>query len=448
MTTPPLSPLSGNLSECRVAVLGAGVEGISTHAFLTRHSINAQLLDDRVGEPITELERFNVVVRSPGVSLHHPALKQYQGELTSAYELFMQWCPSSCVIGITGTKGKGSTTTYLEQILTTAGHTVHVRGNIGRAFFEEYELIGIDDIVILELSSFQLWNARLAPATGVVLPFAPDHLDVHHDLNEYYAAKAQLWRADGMQRLYVRREQEPEMLDLIREVDERSITWCGTPWQTDDAVRIEDKVMYFHGDPLISLQDVPVRLPVDHTNAATALLVADQYGITREQARSALQRLAPLPMRMERIGEDSHGRVFWNNSYATLPTATIATLDGFDGDDRVLLILGGRNKGLTFDQLAVAIATSPATIDIALIGESAAEIDQALHRAGIPSSYRIHAHTLERVIADIVPNTPEHTHVVLAPACASFDQFSNVKHRGERFNALVAEYIAASGQAA
>ena len=181
----------------RLGILGYGLEGRSLAQFLGDRKVrDLQIFDEHSTEypDFTEALDRDVLLRSPGVSPHHPKLQTFAGKVLGTLELFLSLCPTKKIIGITGTKGKGTTATLLKNIFGEANDVCHLVGNIGTPFFDELPKMRSRDFVVAELSSFQLWDTELSPQIAVILGISPAHLDKHLDFEEYLEAKTNIFR--------------------------------------------------------------------------------------------------------------------------------------------------------------------------------------------------------------------------------------------------------------
>jgi len=436
-----------DLARQRILVLGLGISGRSAANFCARHGATVVAADQRPAEAIAELETldagievrcedtfpdpadFDLVVPSPGV----PA-ERYRGRarrVMGDVELASRFLAVP-VIAITGTNGKSTTTVLAEAMLRAAGFRARAAGNLGAPALD---LVGAAiDVAVLEVSSFQLETTiSFRPKVAVVLNITPDHLDRHGDLTGYVAAKARIVARQQASDHAVLNFDDPLVRGLATETKARI-----RPFGTSRA--LPSGAWLDAGAIVVSRESGPdTRIPLDgmrlagrHNveNAMAALLAVTAVGADPGRAAIALNEFNGLPHRCEIVA--TWGRVtFINDSKATNVGAAVRALGAFDGP--VIWIGGGRDKGLDFSDLAdVAGERMRAAV---LIGETAAKIAACL----APHTAVHRAETIEDAVAVAARLARPDDTVLLAPACASQDQFRDYAERGERFRAAVAQ---------
>ena len=459
-----------------IGLAGCGVEGLETLKYLRRHGVSDVRIFDRAlsaqrrsgellpadiaGLPLfgddawlAELPRCPTVFRSPGVRPDHPALEAARAAgvtVISATNWFLKHCLGT-VVGITGTVGKGTTATLTHEALTAAGLPSHLAGNIGLNPLAFLDDVRPREVVVLELSSFQLMDLGPAkPKVAVVLRTSEDHLDWHIDIAEYYRAKSGLLApdgrlADGQRQTIIYCADAPGSRAVIENAlgsgipEALGVSRKG-PVRAGVGMRA-GQVFRFGSESEQRLEPLErLHLPggFNLENAAAAFLAAESLGADRRCALEALAAFKGLPHRLERVGT-VRGIVCYNDSYATRPDATLAAIGAFDVP--LALILGGSEKNADFRALAEAVCRHPSLRAIELIGATAGrlrtEIADAAQRIGrTPPSCTVHPGLAEAFRAGL--GAVEHGGAVLmSPACASFGLFPNYKVRGERFKALV-----------
>lgn len=360
----------------------------------------------------------DVVVVNPAVRPGHPLLataQQTGAELTSEIELFLEACPAT-VAAVTGSNGKSTTATMLAECLRRSGRRVWLGGNLGGSLLANVPDMRRDDIVVLELSSFQLhWlrtDGRPIADVGVVTNCTPNHLDWHSSWSSYTAAKRRLVagpRAAGRV--------------ALNEVDPEVRTWLAS-------VAAERRIPPRDESALPML-----RVPGAHNrlNAELAVRAAIALGGAEEASLAALEEFAGLEHRMEFVGE-KFGRRFYNDSKATTPQAALAALHSVGGP--VWLLLGGVDKGGRFDELLQAAAALAR--GVACYGEAGPALAELLgaQRSACPVGC---VNTLVQAAQWCWRQSEPGDAITLSPACASFDQFRNYEHRGRAFRELVAQ---------
>jgi UDP-N-acetylmuramoylalanine-D-glutamate ligase len=425
----------------RIAILGFGIEGKSLLRFLPKSPAYKQselwILDKRpipkeeipAGKNIhlqtgkdylKNLDRFDALFRSPGIPYLTQEIQDAKKAGTlipSATKLFfgnMRLFPTGkkrpILIGVTGTKGKGTTCTLLAHILKTAGKKVVLAGNIGKPMLDVLPQAKRADYVVLELSSFQLQDIAESPHIAVVLDIFPDHLDAHKSLEEYFEAKSNIARF-----------QSPA-----------------------------DRVFYFSNNPLSKRIAAPGKgrkiavTPSEESlkkNFEMASAVARSLMIPQKTIDRAIASFKGLEHRLQLVRK-LHGVRFYNDSAATNPEAAAAAVRTFK--EPLILIAGGKDKGLDYTSLAETLNASDNLATVILFGENREKIAQAIEVGN--KKYEIRktktlkeAFKLAHAAAESLVISYKSLVVLFSPAAASFDQFKNYKERGETFTTLVKE---------
>jgi UDP-N-acetylmuramoylalanine--D-glutamate ligase len=431
-------------------IVGLGKTGMSCARFFARKNIAFTVQDSNpTNERLAELQRvapgatFSVldgvalcqadeIILSPGVPLSTPAiaLAQQAGvPITGDVGIFLKQMTQP-VIAITGSNGKSTVTALVGEILTAAGMQVGVGGNIGTPCLE---LDQDSDVFVLELSSYQL---EVIDDGGfhiaVVLNLSPDHLDRYPSVVDYYQAKDRIYR--GATTALLNRQS-----GVSADIDALSLRvsfGSDAPSKASDYGMVEEdgSLTLMQGDDvLIAADDLGIKGRHNAVNALVALAIADQLGVARQTSLSMLRLYSGLPHRGELVGcfKDVE---FINDSKATNIGATGAAVEGLaDAKRDLVLILGGVGKGADFTLLRDVITKHVSRAY--LFGQDAGLIAAAIEE-GVPCER--HA-GLRDVIGAIALNLPDHGCVLFAPACASFDQFSDFEHRGDEFKRLVRE---------
>ena len=399
------------------------------------------------------VDRVDAVVVSPGVPLERPRLEDARRRgvpVLAEVELAFPFLDGP-VVAVTGSNGKSTTTALAGAMLREAGFEVAVCGNIGPPLSAQVDPARLGEraagparVFVVELSSFQLLGVhRFRPRAAAFLNLAPDHLDRHGGLEAYAAAKRRIFENQEAADTAVVNADDPVTRDTAVRSRKRLFSRRGPVpdgcWLAGDRVVERDGAGGgAHETELFRTADSP--LPGAHNleNAMAAALLARALDATPDHCRRALAAFRGLPHRMERVAE-AGGVAWFDDSKGTNPAATLGCLQDFE-DGSVHLILGGRNKGSDFAELAPAVARKARRVY--LVGEAAAEIETALAKAGggVPAS---RSGTLQRAVAEAALRARPGEAVLLSPACASFDQFRDFNHRGDVFQRLVRETVGA-----
>jgi len=334
-------------------------------------------------------------------------------------------------VAVTGTNGKTTTTELLGAIYRAAVEPVAVAGNVGTPLSSLTGEMEAGATVVCECSSFQLEDAiAFAPECAVFLNLAPDHLDRHPTDEEYLEAKLRVFAKQGNDDVAVFNGDEPALANRDLGGCARRVRFC-TGTDPDCEVSLAQGTIFHDGEPLLAASELQLAGEHNLGNAMAAAAAALAMGVDREAVREGLRTFAGLPHRLEHV-TDRGGVRFYNDSKATNVSAAAAALASFEGG--VHAILGGRPKGEPFDGLASPVREHCAAWY--LIGEAAEEIATVLDGVRVP----LHrCGSLEAAVTAAASAAQPGEVVLLSPACASFDAFSDFEQRGEAFRAAVEE---------
>lgn len=451
------------LAGKKLAVIGAGREGAALTRWLLAKGNQVTVCDTRSArllEPVhaelskagaswrlgqgylEKLTDFDVIFRSPGVPFLTPQLQAAAKagvELTSQTKLFFARCPA-LIIGVSGTKGKGTTAGLLTAILKKAGQPVHLGGNIGTPPIEFLDSLAVNDLVVLELSSFQLQDLTASPHIGILTNLTLDHLEYHRDEAEYHRAKHSLLT-----------HQQAGDYAILNADDDGSQELTGLGQGT--------KLQFSHHHPVaagafVEQEKVTIKLPEGQTtvcsvadipipgrhnldNVLAASLAATLLNVPPGRIAKAIRGFHGLPYHLEFIGE-KNGVRFYNDSYATNQTAAIPAVESFN--QPTVLIVGGHDKKLDYGELAETIVRHPvkALVLIKPVGQQiAAAVAQAAARAGRPAPTQHFITAKEEIVPAAVGLAEPGDVVLLSPAAASFGLFKGYKDRGAYFTEQV-----------
>jgi UDP-N-acetylmuramoylalanine--D-glutamate ligase len=364
----------------------------------------------RLGEHrLEDFVHTDLVVTSPAIPPHSQflrAARQAQVPITTEIQLFIERCPAR-ILAVTGTKGKSTTTAMLGRMLATR-HTTHVGGNIGKPLVLELPNIKKTDLVVLEISSFMLEYLRAmewSPHVAVVTMLAVDHVEWHGSAEAYIDAK----------KLIVR-HQRPGDYAVLAE---------STPHTDELAQTTRAKVVRFNATG----RRFDLLVPGEHNqfNSQAAFTAASIFGVTWQEAQDALKDFRGLPHRLQLVHEESGIRYF-NDSIATVPQAAIAALESFP-PNRVLQIVGGYDKGLSFTEMCIALSHRAKAV--LCIGKTGPKIGDLVRRAPGPAVHQ--CENLEAAMKLAKELAAPGDVVLLSTGCASYDQFANFEHRGRQF---------------
>jgi UDP-N-acetylmuramoylalanine--D-glutamate ligase len=432
------------LTPSNALVVGLGVTGRAVGRALVRRGAIVHAVEDRpqdahrryadeVGVTLTEapdeaalralLGEVELLLPSPGVPDRHPvfALAAAAGvPIRSEFDLAAEW-DDRPVVAVTGTNGKTTVTHLTADMLRRDGRVVAEAGNVATPLVEAIDDPAVE-VFVVEASSFRLGHtAHWAPEVAAWLNFAPDHLDVHADLAHYEAAKARIWADQGSDDVAVVNADDPVVAAHRGRARRRTFGFSG-----EESATVRDGRLVVDDHPLIAVADLRRGLHHDQANALAAALMAGAVGAGDDAVTAALISFDGLPHRVQLVGE--RGGVGWyDDSKATTPHATRAAVEAFAS---VVLIAGGRNKGIDLRDLLGAEDTVRAVV---AIGEAADDVVGAV--GGRVAVERAGSMAEAVAVADALAHPGDV--VVLSPGCASFDWYSSYAERGDDFARLV-----------
>ncbi len=446
------------LQHKSVAVIGIGVSNTPLIRRLLDAGVDVTACDKRTREDLGDLGRElaekgckfclgadyldhltqDVIFRTPGLHPHVPQLLaavERGAELTSEMEVFFQVCPCP-IIAVTGSDGKTTTTTIIAELLKAAGHTVHVGGNIGQPLLCEADTMAPTDYAVLELSSFQLMTMQDSPHIAVVTNLAPNHLDVHKDMEEYVSAKENIFRHQKTGDIAVfNADNDITAAQAARAVGEVRHFSRDTV-EEGVFLRGEDIVVRRGGVERVVMAKSDILLPGEHNVENFMAAIAAVEGLVDNAAIVQFARtFGGVEHRIELVRKFA-GIRYYNDSIASSPSRCIAGLRSFE--EKVILIAGGYDKHIPFDVLGPEIVAHVKTL--ILCGATADKIRAAVEQCpaytpGHPAI--VEAFPLQNAVDTARGIAEEGDVVLLSPACASFDQFKNFMERGKAFKNIV-----------
>jgi UDP-N-acetylmuramoylalanine--D-glutamate ligase len=438
----------------RVLVVGLARTGIATAFFCAGHGAIVTASDSRtakeIGDAIAGLREAGItlelgghlentfleqhlIIPSPGVPADSPLLKAARAKgiaIWSEIELADYYLHGK-LIGITGSNGKTTTTSLIEHILRNEGFSTVLAGNIGMPLIARVEDTRDDTVTVVELSSFQLeLTERFRPNISVFLNLTPDHLDRHHTLEQYAAAKARIFKSQTEQDAAILNADDPATSSLAPQ--KPRVFWFSRKQRLAQGAYLRGEEIVFRNDGaeevVLKQSDIPLAGTHNLENVLAAVAATRLAGASSAAIAKGIRSFSGVEHRLEFVSEIAGVR-YYNDSKATNVDATIKALEAFPGE--IIVILGGKDKGSDYTVLR-ELLKEKATLAL-LIGAAAEKI--ATQIAGSLPFER--AGTMQHAV-EIASNAakPGST-VLLAPACASFDQFENYEHRGRVFKELV-----------
>lgn len=439
----------------KIAILGFDREGKAALRFLAREaefrSSEIWILDRnknievpegihaRLGEKyLSRLTEFDMIFRTPGARYFTPELQEAIARgvnVTSGIKMFFDRCPGK-IVGVTGTKGKGTTTTLIYEILKAGEKKAFIAGNIGTPALDILPEMDVDSWAVLELSSFQLIDLKKSPHVGVVLMVTVEHLDWHADVTEYAAAKSNIVRFQSSGDFAVLAEDYPQSI-AYRELTHGKVFTFSRNHSVKKGVWTEDGAFWFAddaGEKEKICEIGALHIPGKHNweNAGAAIAVGKILRVHNEAIASAVDSFRGLEHRLEFVASVNGAR-YYNDSYSTTPDAAQVAIEAFDAPK--IIILGGSPKNADFAHLGKAISNSESIKAIIGIGVEWPRIKEHIHNTDIKLIEG--CRNMQEIVATANASALPGDIIILSPACASFDMFKSYTDRGDQFKAAV-----------
>lgn len=430
----------------KIAILGYSLEGRSSYEYFSSqggHDLTICDSDTAVKVPrgaksvlgtdyLDDLDRFDLLVRTAGLS---PAaiMDKNPGvadKITSNLNEFLKACPTGNVIGVTGTKGKGTTSTLISLMLKAAGKQVGLAGNIGLPALELLPELSADSWVVLELSSFQLIDTQASPHIGVCLMVAPEHLDWHAGTDEYFEAKSRMFARQSAEDIAIYFSDNEVSKRIAAGGKGRKIPYYAPP-----GAAIESGAVRIDGKDICKTDELKLLGRHNWQNVCAAVTAVWQVTQDTEALRSVLTGFSGIEHRLEMVRE-LDGVSYYDDSYGTTPETAQVAIEAFDKEP-VIVILGGRAKGIPFDGLAKFVAGRDNVKRVLAIGETGPEIASLLRGQGFDRVTETGSKDIGEIVSRARGLAGPGDVVLLSTACTSFDMFRNYKQRGEMFTEAV-----------
>ncbi|MCA9332862.1 UDP-N-acetylmuramoyl-L-alanine--D-glutamate ligase [Candidatus Saccharibacteria bacterium] len=431
-----------------IAILGYGSQGVSAYKYWNKPKNKITICDSREkielpkdtvhklgSNYLSDLKDYDLIIRAAPI-IHPKEIvdannPEILDKVTSNTNEFFRVCPTKNIIGVTGTKGKGTTSTLIARILEASGKRVHLGGNIG---IPPLELLndGIqpEDWVVLELANFQLIDLKYSPPFAVCLMVVPEHLDWHEDIEEYIAAKQQLFINQSTND-YAIFYADNEISEDVAEASEGKLI----PYFKSPGAFIKDDKIFIGSQEICDVNEIALLGKHNWQNVCAAITTTWQIIQDIDAVRSVVTNFSGLPFRIE-FRRQVNGINYYNDSFASAGGATLAALNAII--EPKIMIVGGYERGLDLSELAKGIRSKSNDIrKVILIGETAKRTAMELKKVGF-DNFVI---TDLKSMLDIVKLSNSYAQtgdaVVLSPGFASFDMFMNFEDRGNKFNEAV-----------
>lgn len=432
------------------AVIGVGISNKPLIGMLLEHGVSVSAYDRKtpeqlgdiygelckkgvefhLGDGYMESIGEDIIFKTPGMRYDMPALvaaRERGAWVTSEMEVFFDVCPAK-IIAVTGSDGKTTTTTLINEFMKKSGYKTRLGGNIGRPLLADSDEIQPDEWVVLELSSFQLHTMRKSPDIAVITNLSPNHLDVHKDYREYIDAKKNIMLYQNSGSLLVINEGNAETKKLRSEARGRV---RGFSAYCDADFCLKNGKICYGSEMLLDINDI--KIPGMHNVENYMAAMAAVYDIAdRRVFAETAKDFGGVPHRIELV-RTINGVRYYNSSIDSSPNRSLNTLKVFG--DNVVMIAGGKDKGIPYDDIGPAVAEHVKTL--ILIGKTAAKIEEAVRACDGGRVDIIHAKTYPEAVSLARNSASPGDVVLLSPASTSFDMFNNFEERGNLFKDLV-----------
>ena len=448
----------------KIAVIGIGVSNIPLIDYLFEKEAKVTIFDDREEEKISKdildkikkykfdyyfgkrnldnLHGFEVIFRSPSCLPTKPELvreKERGAVITTEIEQLIKMAPCK-VIGITGSDGKTTTTTLTAKILEDGGYNVYLGGNIGIPLFTKLKEIKPEDIIVLELSSFQLMDMEVSPDISAITNITPNHLNVHKDYQEYIDAKKNIYKHQKSTGILVLNA-DNELTNSCQNDANGDVILFSSKQRLDYGYIVEDGIIKECNDGirrhLISQDEIKLKGIHNLQNICTALALTKDL-VSTEKALNTIKEFSGVKHRLELV-RVLNGVEWYNDSASTSPTRGISALNSFNKE--IVLIAGGADKNLDYTPLGIKIVEKVKSL--ILIGQTASKIYEAVKIEEEKQNKKVDIHMCEtfKQSLELAKRIAKPGQIVLfSPASTSFDMFKDMYDRGDKFRKEVNDF--------
>lgn len=449
------------LNKRKVAVIGLGVSNLPLLDYLYEKRAIVTVFDNRNIEQIpkevmdkitahafefslgenclTKLEGFELIFRSPSCMPNQLALQEEAKKgaiITTEIEMVLKMAPCK-IIGVTGSDGKTTTTSLIHYILKHAGYHAYLGGNIGTPLFTRIEEMQPEDIVVLELSSFQLMDMDVSPAIAVITNISPNHLNIHNSYEEYIDAKKAIFKNQEENGITILNYDNDITRECAKEVKGK-VVFFSSKEKLENGIILDKDVIKECEDRLrrhlISTKQIHLRGVHNYENTCAAIAATKQL-VDIDRMMEAITEFTGVEHRLEFIRE-LNGVKWYNDSIASSPTRTIAGLRSFEED--IILIAGGYDKNLDYEPIAKPIVEHVKSL--ILLGQTSEKIENVVDKELAVQGKKMDIYECTNLLqtVQIAQKIAKPGQIVLlSPASASFDLFKNFEDRGNQFKELV-----------
>lgn len=441
------------LENKNIVILGFGKQGKSTYRYIRKHFPNKKItiadrnedldkneLDENINfnlgkDYLKDLDKYDLIIKAPGVVLKDIDTTSFEDRIITDYELFLKY-GNGTKIGITGTKGKSTTSTVLYQVLKEQGKDAYLLGNIGKPILDEIDNITSESVIVLEVSSHTLEFVKTSPEISILLDVYPEHLDHCNGLEDYVKAKFNIAKYQDVGNYFIYNAQNEIMKEYNFNYKENDIAIC----INDENLNVKNKVylkennIYFNNKLLMDSNE-PRKIQGMHmlNNMMFILAVSEILNLDLDKTVQTLKNAEPLEHRMEYVGKYDD-IIFYNDAIATIPEATINCIKTLENVDT--LICGGMDRGVRPD-LLIAFLKESNVKNIICMPETGYVIHDYLK--DLKNVYK--TEKIEEAVLIAKKVTQKGKICVLSPAASSYNSFKNFEEKGNLYKKCVKDNI-------
>lgn len=371
---------------------------------------------------LNAISNYDLLIKSPGVSVSHTDISNI--EVCSQTSMFIEFYGKQ-IIGITGTKGKSTTSSLIHFLFEKLGNKSVLIGNIGKPAFDSIGEIDSETKIVFELSAHQLEYLTVSPHIAVLLNIFPEHLDYFQDFDKYKNAKLNISRFQNEDDIFIYLNNITDEIQTAATIYKFGFEDSGNAYTLDNNLIFES-----NGEELcLSLDNISLVGKHNQLNVMAAILAANASGLGFQQMFKVVKEFEGLPHRLEYIGK--HGGIrYYNDSISTVPESTIEAIKTLKVVETI--VLGGFDRGLNYSELAAFLIVSGIK-NFIFLGKAGDEILKQMNKISISNSGMFKVFSLHQAFEIIKKRTSENGICLLSPAAASYDQFKNFEHRGDLF---------------
>ena len=431
----------------KIAILGFGMEGKSTYKFIRKFSnctlyildqkdySNDELIKDDSNivvisdNYLSNLDSYDIIIKAPGVVLKDIDVTSFKDKITSQLELLMEVNRKN-IIGVTGTKGKSTTTTLIYEMFKNCGYDAHLLGNIGTPIFDDIDNFKDDSILVIEMSALQLEFVNVSPHVAILLNLFEEHLDHAGSVEHYYENKLNIFKYQDKMDTGIYAYDN----DNVREYMENNTykqDMVSVSLKDNTHMHIRDNYIYYKNKKLYDITSKRNLIgDANLENIMFSLAVAEVYYLPLDKVIDTINNFKPLAHRLELVGE-YNGITYYDDAIATIPEACINAIKSLIKVDT--LILGGMDRGINYDKFIEYLKTNSIT-NLICMPETGYKIADSL----MTSNKRIYkCETLEDAVSTAKKVTKKGYICLLSPAAASYNKYKNFIEKGNKFQELV-----------